>query len=148
MTSLTLKRRIVARPEIVFDAFLKPEAIAQWWGPDGGPVLSAVTDIRVGGAFKVRFRTLDGLEHECSGVYLEMVRPTRLVMSWRWTDGGEPAEKDAESRVEVTLRRIDIGTELTFTHARLQDETSRASHESGWNGALDKLERLFEGETV
>ncbi len=35
------------------------------------------------------------------------------------------------------------GTELTFTHSRLHDEESRRSHEEGWNGALDKLERLF-----
>jgi hypothetical protein len=33
------------------------------------------------------------------------------------------------------------GTELTFTHSRLHDEDSRRSHEEGWNGALDKLER-------
>jgi hypothetical protein len=30
-----------------------------------------------------------------------------------------------------------------FTHAPLQTEASRASHEQGWNGALDKLERYF-----
>lgn len=49
MTSLTLVRRIAARPSIVFDA----EGIASWWGPDDGPVLLAETDIRVGGLFKV-----------------------------------------------------------------------------------------------
>jgi hypothetical protein len=32
---------------------------------------------------------------------------------------------------------------LTFTHSRLQTEASRASHEEGWNGALDKLVRHF-----
>ena len=39
MTSLTLLRRIAARPSIVFDALVTPEGIASWWGPDGGPVL-------------------------------------------------------------------------------------------------------------
>jgi len=41
MTSLTLVRRIRARPSIVFDALTMPEGIACWWGPDGGPVLLA-----------------------------------------------------------------------------------------------------------
>ena len=55
MTSLTLVRRIAARPSIVFDALTTPEGIAGWWGPDGGPVLVAESDPRVGGRFRVRF---------------------------------------------------------------------------------------------
>jgi len=143
MTSLTLVRRIAARPAIVFDALTTPEGIACWWGPDDGPVVLAETDVRVGGRFRVRFRMLDGTEHESQGEYLEVAPPARLVMSWRWTEHGEPEEAGAESRVEIDLRPIDGGTELTFTHARLRTEASRASHESGWTGALDKLVRHF-----
>jgi len=78
MTSLTLVRRIRARPSIVFDALTTPEGIACWWGPDDGPVLLAETNLRVGGRYRVRFRMLDGSEHESSGEYLEVVRPERL----------------------------------------------------------------------
>lgn len=140
MTSLTLVRRIAARPSILFDAFTTPDGIACWWGPDDGPVLIAETDVRVGGRFRARFRMLDGSEHESSGEYLEVVRPERLVMSWRWT-GDE--DEGGESRIEIVLRPIDGGTELSFTHARLQSEASRTSHEEGWTGALDKLVRHF-----
>ena len=143
MTSLTLVRRIAARPSIVFDALTRPEGIACWWGPDSGLVLVAETDLRVGGRYRVRFRTLNGSEHECTGEYLEIVRPSRLVMSWQWTEGGEADEANEESRVEIELRPIDTGTELTLTHARLRTEVSRAGHERGWNGSLDKLERHF-----
>jgi len=139
MTSLTLVRRIAARPSIVFDALTTPEGIACWWGPDGGPVLLAETDPRVGGRFRVRFRMLDGSEHESSGKYLEVARPERLAMSWRW----EGSEDPGESRVEIDLRPIAEGTELTFTHSRLRDEETRRRHEQGWNGSLDKLERHF-----
>src|SRR5690242_21846913 len=109
MTSLTLVRRIAARPSIVFEALTAPDGIACWWGPDGGPGLLAETDVRVGGRFRVRFRMLDGTEHESRGRYLEVVRPERLVMSWRWLDGEDPGE----SRVEIKLRAIPDGTELT-----------------------------------
>ena len=140
MTSLTLVRRIMARPEIVFDALTDPLAIARWWGPDAGPVLFAETQVQVGGRFRVRFRMLNGSEHEASGEYLEIARPRRIVMSWRWAAGGAPDEVGQESRIEFDLRPIDDGTELTFTHALLKTEASRASHEVGWKGALDKLE--------
>ena len=143
MTSLTLVRRIAARPAIVFDALTTPDGIACWWGPDDGPVLLAETDIRVGGRFRVRFRMLNGSEHESSGEYIEVDRPTRLVMSWRWINGGESEESGELSHLEIDLRPIDTGTELTLTHSRLQSDASRASHERGWTGSLDKLVRHF-----
>jgi uncharacterized protein YndB with AHSA1/START domain len=140
MNSLTLVRRIAARPSIVFDALTTPEGIAGWWGPDAGPVLIAETDVRVGGRYRVRFRTLDGSEHESFGEYLEVAPPTRLAMTWRWLGG---VEDPAESRLEIDLRAIESGTELTLTHSRLASEETRLSHMQGWAGALDKLERLF-----
>lgn len=140
MTSLTLVRRIAARPAIVFDALTTAEGIACWWGPDAGPVLIAASDPRVGGRYRVRFRMLDGSEHESAGHFLDVEKPLRLVMSWRWLEGGgDPGE----SRLEFHLRPIAEGTELTLTHARLQTDEAAADHEWGWNSALDKLERHF-----
>jgi uncharacterized protein YndB with AHSA1/START domain len=137
MTSLTLVRRIAARPSIVFDALTTPEGIVQWWGPDDGPVLIAETDVRVGGRFRIHFRMRDGSEHESSGEYLEVRSPKRLAMSWRWL-GDEDAK---ESRLEFELRAVAGGTELTLTHSALASAQTRRSHEQGWSGALDKLVR-------
>jgi len=147
MTSLTLVRRIKAQPAIVFAALTTAEGITHWWGPDAGPVLFAESDARVGGRFRVRFRKLDGSEHEASGEYLEVLDSKRVVMSWQWVDGGEPDERGEVSRVAIELRAIDIGTELTFTHARLQTEVSRSSHGQGWSYALDELERYLSAES-
>ncbi len=141
MTSLTLVRRIAARPSIVFDALTTPEGISHWWGPDAGPVLFAETDVRIGGRFKVRFRMLDGTEHESQGEYLEVDPPVRLAMTWRWL--GDEDDGGGESRIEIDLRPVNGGTELVFTHALLGSEESRKGHEEGWNGALDKLEKYF-----
>ena len=142
MSSLSLVRRIRARPAIVFDAVTTAEGIASWWGPDAGPVLISESDPRVGGRYRLRFRMLDGSEHETSGEFLELVRPEHVVMSWRWKGG---LEDPGESRVEIRLKAIPEGTELTFTHARLQNEESRRSHDQGWSGAFNKLDALFTG---
>jgi uncharacterized protein YndB with AHSA1/START domain len=61
-------------------------------------------------------------------------------MSWHWTGG---VEDPGESLVEIRLRAVAEGTELTFTHSRLCDEASRRKHEQGWTGSLDKLYRHF-----
>jgi uncharacterized protein YndB with AHSA1/START domain len=137
MTSLTLVRRVRARPSIVFEAMTTPEGISHWWGPDPEPVLQAESDPRPGGNYRVRFRTSDGEEHESSGEFLEVIPSSRIVMTWRWTGG---REDPGESRVEIVLRPVPEGTEITFTHSRLHDEDSRRSHEGGWSGAFDKLD--------
>ena len=145
MTSLTLVRRIAARPSIVFDLMATPEGLAAWWGPDDLPVVKAEIDPRVGGGYRVHFRSLDGQEHEAFGEILELVRPDRLVMTYGYAFGGEPDEAGRTSRIEVDLRPIEGGTELTFTHADLRNETSKAGHARGWAGALDKLVQRFAG---
>ena len=136
MTSLTLVRRIKAQPSAVFDALTTPKAILCWWSADQGPVLAAEVDLRISGRFRVRFRMLDGSEHEAGGEYVEITRPTRLALTWRWKDGEDPGE----SLLSFDLRAIAEGTELTLTHALLHEQSVQ-SHEEGWNGALDNLER-------
>src|ERR1700757_1090595 len=126
MASLTLVRRIKARPSIVFDALTTADGIANWWGPDGGPVLAAELDPPVGGHFRVRFRMIDGSEHESSGEYLEVVKPERLSMTWRWTGG---VEDPGESLLEFRLRAVADGTELTLTHSHLHDTATCHGHE-------------------
>ncbi len=140
MTSLTLVRRIRARPDIVFEALTTAEGIAQWWGPDAGPVLLAQMEARIGGRFRVRFRRLEGTEHESSGEIVELEPPRRLAMTWRWLGGEEDPD---ESLLSFDLRAVDGGTELTLTHARLHDAETQRSHSEGWSGALDKLEKRF-----
>ena len=145
MSSLTLVRRIAARPSIVFEAMTTSEGLAAWFGPDDLPVVHAQVDAHVGGAYRVRFRRFDGSEHEACGEFLELVPPRRIVMSWRWALGGTAEERGRTSRIEVELRPIEGGTELTFTHAALWDEESAQKHTEGWTGALVKLVRHVEG---
>ena len=145
MTSLTLVRQIRAQPSTVFDLLSTAEGMTAWWGPDDFPVLSAEADVRVGGRFRVRFRTIDGAEHECAGEFLAVEPPVRIAMSWRWTSGGVPEERGAVSRVELQVRATETGSELTLVHADLHGEASQASHRGGWGGALDKLQARLNG---
>ena len=135
MTELMIVRTIEAPPETVFAAFVEPEKLALWWGPDDGPVLSAEVDPRVGGRFHIRFRLAsDGSELGTRGVFEVVDPPRRLTMRWAWDH-----ETGPDSRVDVTFEPVAQGTRLTLVHSRLADDESRADHEAGWNGAFDKL---------
>jgi uncharacterized protein YndB with AHSA1/START domain len=138
--SLTLKRRLNARPEQVYAAWTDPEQIAHWFGPAetvAGSVRAAM-DVRVGGRFRVNFKTGDGEYHEVGGTYQEVVPGERLVFSWAWHSTPE-----RESLVAITLRADGGGTLLTLHHEQFFDQAARDGHEHGWTGTLDRLEQYF-----
>lgn len=136
--SLTLKRHLNARPEKVYAAWTDPAQIVKWFGPDAGPVTSAETDVREGGRYAVVFHTLDGEEHYVSGRYQEVVPNEKLVFTWAWRSTPE-----RESLVTVMIRPDGDGAMLTLIHEMFFDEETRDRHSYGWNGSLDKLEKLF-----
>jgi uncharacterized protein YndB with AHSA1/START domain len=135
--SIKIERRIKAAPAKVYAAWTDPKNIMRWWGSDDGPTLHAEADVRVSGRFRIRFRTMQGEEHECSGVYCEVVPDRKLAFTWNWAD---PPER--ESLVTVELKPHGDGTVLTLTHEQIVEDTTH-DYRRGWSGALDKLERLF-----
>ncbi len=138
--SLTLSRRLRATPAKVFAAWTDPEKIIRWFGPEQTltDTVTADMDVRVGGHFRIGFRTDDGEYHEVGGRYLEVVPDQRLVFSWAWHSTPE-----RQSQVTVVLRDEGDVTLLTLTHDKFFDEAARDGHRRGWTGTLDKLERMF-----
>jgi uncharacterized protein YndB with AHSA1/START domain len=134
LPSVTIVRRIKATPAKIWAAITRPEQMMQWWGPDAGPTLSVVADVRPGGRFSVVFRLLKGDEHKPTGIYQEVVPERKLVFTWDLPGTAEP-----KSLVTFQLEPFDGGTVLTLTHEHLPDEDARKSHEKGWTGLLDKL---------
>jgi uncharacterized protein YndB with AHSA1/START domain len=136
--SLTLKRRLKASPQAVYDAWTDPKKIVKWFGPDNGPVEHASVDVRVGGKYTVMFRTEDGEQHQVSGIYREVVPNAKLVFTWAWRSTPE-----RESLVTILIKPDGAGSLLTLQHERFFDEKARDDHRRGWSGCLDKLERYF-----
>jgi len=138
--SLTLKRRLHAPAEKVYAAWTEPAQLARWFGPAqtiSGSV-RAEMDVRVGGRFRVGFKTEDGEYHEVGGVYREVVPNEKLVFTWAWHTTPE-----RESLVSVLIRSEGEGAMLTLVHEQFFDEAARDGHQRGWSGTLDKLERYL-----
>jgi len=91
------------RPQIVFDAVTTAEGIAPMVGSRPGRCCGGVGPARRRSLSRAFLRMLDNTEYESSGEFLEIVRPERVVMSWRWKDG---VPDPGESRVEIMLKTI------------------------------------------
>jgi len=100
-------------------------------------------DMRIGGRLSFTMMSFAGT-FSAEGVYELIEPPTRLVHSWRWTEGPPQAPPSGNmSRVTYELERIGEGTRLTLTHEDLSDQDDADAHEQGWTDALDTLEELL-----
>jgi len=138
--SLTLTRRLRARPEKVFAAWTDPEKLVQWFGPARIKPGSARAelDVRVGGRYRISFAHESDEYSEVGGVYREVVPNQRLVFTWAWHSTPE-----RESLVTVELKPDATGTLLTFHHEQFADEKARDNHARGWNELFAKLENYL-----
>ena len=145
---IALSRVFDAPRELVFEAFTRPEHLAQFWGPRGMDNVACTVDLRVGGVFRVDVRGPDGRIYPATGVYREIVPPERLVYAATTTDDN-PCGAGLPPRSIVTLRFEAQGSKTRLTvHAQLQ---SRADVEAaiaggfnrGWEDSFDRLKELL-----
>lgn len=90
---LVLVRLIDAPPEEVFRAWTDPVLLKQWFTPKPWSVASVELDVRPGGTNVIVMRSPEGQEFPNCGVYLEVVKNERLVITDAYTKAWEPSEK-------------------------------------------------------
>ena len=147
---LIIERTLKAAPERVFDAFIDPEQLTQWWWPRGFTCPAAEVDLRVGGTYRLAMLWPDAVptenqfSHYMGGEYYEIERPQRLVMSGR--AGNDEQGELFATLIEITLEPVDGGTALTMRQSYfepLPPPQALGGAEQGWNEQLDKLEELL-----
>jgi uncharacterized protein YndB with AHSA1/START domain len=137
--ALVVRRIIRADAQALFDAWTRPELLRSWWGPRPVTCSGAEIDLRVGGKYRLLNALPDGGTLTIEGTFETVDPPHRLVYTWRTTPGGGDIER-------VTVRfegRGDQETEVIVVHERIATEAVRRSHEGGWVGCLEGLERYF-----
>jgi uncharacterized protein YndB with AHSA1/START domain len=135
--SLVARRTIKASVQRVFAAWTSPDQLRAWWGPRPVTCSDAEVDLRVGGRIRIVNAIPGGGTITIDGEFRVVEPPHRLVYTWRMDDG--PPES---SLVTVTFSARGDATEVVVLHEEIPNETVRDSHERGWSGCLDGLERL------
>jgi uncharacterized protein YndB with AHSA1/START domain len=134
--TLVTRRTIRASPTRLFEAWTRPEHLRAWWGPPPVTCSGAEVDLRVGGRYQIANALPDGRTLLIEGEFVVIEPPHRLVYTWR-------AGEDQVSRVTVRFEPRGEATEVIVIHEQIPDDRMRDSHEGGWNGCLDGLERYF-----
>lgn len=152
---LTITRIFNAPRELVWKAWTEPERFKRWWGPEGWTSPVCKIDLRVGGEYLYCMRSPEGQEIWGKGIFREIVKPERLVMTDSFADehgnvvpathyGMSPAFP-LEMLITVALEDQKGKTKLTLKHSGIEgiSDTDRDDMHQGWNQSLDKLDELL-----
>ena len=77
--TITMEREFAAPPEAVFGAYRDPDALKQWYGPDGFSITIIAMDFRVGGLFRFTMHGPDGTGYPNRIMYRDIVPGARLA---------------------------------------------------------------------
>jgi uncharacterized protein YndB with AHSA1/START domain/effector-binding domain-containing protein len=129
---------------MVFDAWTKPELVRRWLGVFGGWSMAECTiDLRVGGAYRYRWRGPNGENMGMRGVYREIVAPERIVSTEVFDESWY--EGDALG----TISLVEEGRKTTMTIAMLypsravRDAVLKTPMEHGVAAGCDVLDGIL-----
>jgi len=128
--------------ELVWKAWTELEQIAQWWGPNGFTNTIHEMDVRPGGVWRLMMHGPDGVDYPNKIVFVEVVKPERLVYTHGGDEGGDPVQ------FHVTVTFDDQGGKTRLTMRSLfksAAERDRVVEEYGAiEGGKQTLSRLAE----
>lgn len=141
--TVRLHRVLRAPTEIVYRAFLCPDALARWVPPYGFLGKVHEMDARVGGGYRMSFTNFrTGHTHSFGGKYVELQPNERICYTDRFDDPNLPGEM----RVTVTLRTVLCGTELNIVQEGIPAAIPVEMCYLGWQESLLQLAHVVEPE--
>ncbi|MBX3598235.1 MAG: SRPBCC domain-containing protein [Rhizobiaceae bacterium] len=139
--TLVIERVIRAPRTIVWNAWLDPKALPQWWGPDGFSCRTKRIDLREGGEWVFDMIGPDGVIYPNHHLYREVLPEERIGYSLLWGENG-PKHADAWAFFEEqgAETRVTLGMVMA-SREELETAKGFGAIELGLQ-TLGKLERF------
>lgn len=154
----TISRAFAASRARVWDAWTKPEALAQWFGPKGSASTILAFDLRPGGEWRGRMDMPGGGTMYSKFVFREIDPMSRLVGVHGFADAEgnrirAPFAEQFPLEMLTTVLFIDEGAgiriDLSWTPLDAMPEeeaffaSMMASMSDGWSGSFEQLDKFL-----
>ena len=137
---LEIERVLPAPRPVVFEAFVDPQQLARWWGPEGYAVANLEFEPRVGASYWIEMQPPDGEPFYLGGEFREVDPPGRLAFTFAYED---PDPDDVETLVELSFRGRGESTEVILVQGSFKTEARRELHRDGWTDSFDRLGQVI-----
>jgi uncharacterized protein YndB with AHSA1/START domain len=140
---LALERLIPVSPEELFELWVDPAQLCQWWAPSGYECSVDALETRPGGRWRTSMSRSGSKAIAISGIYRVVERPRRLAFTWAWEQ--DDGSRGHETEVSVTFEPVTGGTRLVLVQQPFENQQARDRHTFGWSTSLDRLEQFHAG---
>jgi len=139
---IDVSRVFDAPRDLVYRAFIDPELLVQWLGPQRYEMIIDIYDVRAGGSWRYLHRDADGKEYGFHGVFHGDPSPDGITQTFEFE--GAPGHVSLD---QLSLEEVD-GRTTVRTHSVHQSlEARNAMVESGMaeglNEGFDRLDVLL-----
>ena len=136
--TLTLKKVFNAPVKTVWNAWIEPEHVAQWWAPKGMKIEILAHDFKVGGKWKYSMPMPDGNLFVSEGTYLEIEKYKKIVTSADF----KPMTEGVELHVE--FEEDGDKTNFTFSVIHATEDYCKQQEKmgfyNGWGSSFERME--------
>ena len=129
---IVISRVFDAPRELVWEVWTDPKHVVHWWGPNGFTTTIETMDVRPGGVWKHVMHGPDGTDYPNKSVFIEVVKPERIVYSH---GGGREGGPGAQF-------------EATWTFDALEGNKTRATGRMVFASAADREHVVREFKAV
>lgn len=144
--TMVLQRVIRAPRSIVWNTWVDPETLPQWWGPEGFSCRTKRIDLRTDGEWVFDMIAADGTVFPNHHLYAEVRPEERIVYTLLWGENG-PKHADAWAAFEDGDAATMVTLGMVFsTEAEFQEAREFGAAELGLQ-TLRKLERFVESRS-
>ena len=148
---IILTRIYDASLQRVWDAWVNPEQVGQWWGPRGFTITTVRKDVRMGGDWLYTMHGPDGVDYPNHTRFLEVEPLKRLVY-----DHGGFEDRPPMFRVRVDFTEVGSKTRMDMTMAfptagaaaEARIFIKKAGGESTWDRLAEYLEKQKSGREI
>lgn len=111
---IVLSRVLAASRERVFEAWIDPEQLAVWFGPEAWAIETHEIDVREGGRWRFDMIDADGGRHDSRMVFLRIDRPRSIEVDYGPDKDDDPAkfrmlvtfDQQSDGKTVLTLRQL------------------------------------------
>jgi uncharacterized protein YndB with AHSA1/START domain len=138
---IVVERVFDAPRDVVWQAFTKPELVAQWWGR-GNQLVIEKLELRPGGRWRFVEHADDGV-HGFEGHYREVTPPERLVATFGWDGMPGHAVLDTTTFEDLGDGRTKVISHSLFDTSEERDAMLGFGMEKGLSESYAALDPLL-----
>lgn len=142
--SIHTEKQFDANVNDLYDAWINPDKLKQWWQPAGNKLVQVENDVREGGAIRYEFESADNEKTiVITGQYKEVKPAQRLVYSWNWQITGSDHLSGNHFELKIEFSGEGGASKITVTQTSEDENESVHPREKGWEDELESLHKFL-----